>query len=1180
MITNFNLFLNEDVALAKSILTKHKQEIPLGEKDPDYLTIRDMLKGKDGYVGLFTKLRYENNVTIENLKLLLNDIIRLKDYLTFLPKPITQYDDYEKIYDDLRTLESQKYINYWLKEMPSILKNEYKNLSSDLKHRFSEQILTWQKLEEDVRNSIYRLYFREGNSKGKISLFKTFNDFLKDLSNKIDSATEGFQYENVIKNIRKANAKVEYENFDDQIVVAYIPNVDASKKLGKETSWCISYSGGNNRWETYNSFSQLTKQYFIWNFNLPFSDNYCMVALTVDKDGKITYMHRKDDYSILNSSDDYFEKWNISKEIFKPLSEKELEIRKKYIEYDTILKDYKSILALDEKKFNEIISFFGGEFNWNAYDYCVIYLIDKKLNQYFYNLIKENKLDIEDLIEDGLIKWTLEYDNLEMFYHLIDNYDADSLDDSIGDIYKEIFNLNKEESEVIKVVDYFTSKFEKTLDNFFVNEASIPDGFFDNIIRHDYLELFKRFYNKIPKSRRNRYMYHPSRGKNTTSFLGYAYKVYEDALNSDSDNDKVIKPIKIIEYLINNGAYNDGKLFVYLFHDNKSLYDKLIDNTYFYPDGLENIYVNLSISPNYLSGTKPKLYTDIIDDLISKDKFDNKYYVDSNNLNKDIQITVKFDLNEDFLYLINLLIRYVKENVNDTFQRESKVKDILKEESNGNQKEVYKKILTLSDDKIYPLLKYFPDDSVSKVFEHFIQKNNLDGLKKFFSYNNFDPKKLSGYYNNIRILSSSDNVEIIKYILSLKPFNRIDNDDLLKFKEKHPELLDLLLKSVDYKVSSLYLLEDIEIFKEIINSMPDYTKPEDIWQFKAENLIYAIDNKNLKLQKDSLSNALEYDYMPDSPYGVEIVKKMCQAGCSIEHTRYDKPLLFICLDKGNYHVFKYLVEECNKNPYKLKKESRYGVENEFLDPLQYAIKSQKIDFIEYIINKFKKPINTKYFINTNVKKENCKKMSDLVLKYIKPDKISDDDKINLVHSYDEDFGIFCKLFEIYKPDPTSLLKLSVHYSRNNSNEKNIVEFLAEKGADIQSVYDENKRKKSLSQDTRDFFKDYIKNKNKKKKENIETNFDFFKDFISEKNKNSKMKYLKEYNEFFAGTETPVKTPTKTPTKNPTKRPSPIRRDRPTVLPKPKASVEDVVNRIKGIADPEIIKIIKNKYEKI
>jgi hypothetical protein len=87
--------------------------------------------------------------------------------------------------------------------------------------------------------------------------------------------------------------------------------------------------------------------------------------------------------------------------------------------------------------------------------------------------------------------------------------------------------------------------------------------------------------------------------------------------------------------------------------------------------------------------------------------------------------------------------------------------------------------------------------------------------------------------------------------------------------------------------------------------------------------------------------------------------------------------------------------------------------------------------------------------------------------------------------------------------------------------------------------------------------------------------------MENKNEKPKMKYIKEFKEFVneSETATPVKTPVKTPTKTPSpNRPSPIRRDRPSVDPKPKATIDDVVNRVKDVMDDELVEIIKNKYE--
>jgi hypothetical protein len=1114
MITKFELYsnssINEDVSLAKSLLTK--LNVPLGEKNPDYLEIRKLLKGKEivkgdkikyvdtaeGYVGLFTKLHFQENVPVENLKTLLNQILSLKDYLTMLPKPITQYDNYEKITDDLRDLNSKKHINSWLKEMSGILKNEYKNLPDDSKNKFSDLILTWMNLEEDIRDSIYKLYFRSDGTAGKISLFKTFKLFLDDLSVKINSATEGFEFEDITKKIKKTSAQIAYSDFDKQIIVAYIPDAKTSVELGS-SSWCISYKHGNH-WETYNALKLLTKQYFIWNFNFPYSDSLCMVALTVDKEGTITYIHKKDDVSILgNVYQEYFKKWGIKQSIFKPLSSKELKDRELQIKYQKLLDNSSEIYDLSIEEFNKIISFFTN-FNWNQYRYCVNFLFRNKMNDYFYSLIKENKIDILLLIEqDQLINSALEQNNLEIFYYLMENYidkiyiKNANLNSIYNSIYEDIFNLNLDEEEIIKVTDYFTSKVT------FQKEAfEIPRGFFDKIIEKDYLTLFKKFYYKIPNNKtggynRNSNIYSPQRlsGGGARSFMNF--------ISFLISREGQMKPMKIIGFLIDNGAYNSRDMFIRLFDSDKKLYEKIINNSW--PEHFGDIYSNVYSDSEHI------LRMDIIDDLRSKNKFNIDYYADY-NIKTDIKsVLYGYAVTNDkwFPYLIDILIEYSKNGgINET------IKEIFVEEKNsyGNKK-VYEEVLNLSDEKIYSLLKYFPEKTSSEIIKKFIEKNNLEGIKKTFELYSHPITSLPERY-----IFHSSNKEIIRYILSKKIIKVIGYDEIINFYKEKPDLIDELLESIDYNVSGLYLVEDFQLFKKIVDkkSTSEHdifaTKEKkretvDIWQFISKNLIYAIDNDLVRLDSDSAVNALYYGYIPDNEYGVNLLEKMFKGGCDPNsnegYSNGESTLLYKSLDKGNYHIFKLLVEKYKQDPYKIKQSYSYGKDQGFHDPLEKAILSENANLIEYIISKYKNSISEKVinkFCTTKIKKENSRVMSDLVLKYVKPD-ISMKLKINLVHNYSNNFDIFVKLFDIYKPDPTQVLEgLSSKWEDVKGKEQmNLIKFLDSKGADIASVYEKEKRSKRLPEYVREYFKEWMKNRYKTKIKEGVYNFEDFKLFM-------------------------------------------------------------------------------------
>lgn len=1193
MITKFEFFLNEDVAKAKSILTKMKDKVPLGEKDPDYLKIREMLKGKDGYVGLFTKLFYEDGIPLDSLKNLLNDIQRYKEYLQFLPKPITQYDDFEKIYDDLRNLESQKYVNYWLREMPANLKNDYKNTDDDVKKTFSNVVNSWSKLDAETRESIYRLFFGKSGVTGKISSFKDFKTFSDDFSVKVNSASGGFEYEKVLKHIKNTSAQIVYEDYDKQIIAAFIPDKKTSKELGKDSSWCISYQDDfRNRWDSYNSLENMSKQYFIWNFNYPFSDDKCMIALTIDSEGKVSYIHEKDDYSIMSTYQEYFKKWKIPGRVFTPLSKTEIKYRKNLIVYDKILKSSYELDKVSVKEFWKMIKFFK-DFDWSDHKDCVDYILEKKLNKEFYNLIQEKKIDIPQLISDGLVVWSLYARNFEIFYYLLDNYDLKDVNSS--KVLEWFVSQSAEEQTILEKITYVISKLPKH--KLFIEvrnkgeedeheQFDIPRGFFDAIIERDWLDVFKLFWDKIPEQFRNEKIYYPDRYAGSddrfTAFVNWC-------LTSASDEKGIRKPTKILRFLINNGGLNSTDLFIYCYNNHKDLYEKLIENSYKH-NNLSDIYSELMRDEN------GSLCKDIITDLLNKNMFSISFYIETKVLQNHIKSTIDSNTdepkrkqkNEDFIYLIDLLIKYVNSG---QLIKSDLLKEIFKESTGGyyssrhETKYVYKELLKLSQEKVYPLLRYFPKDSVQDVSQNFIAKNDLSGLKKYFDDYKFDVHKL----NQNSLLAP--NAEFTKYFITKKPFKSINDDILVKFNEVHPELLDSLLDMVNYQVSNLYQMEKFELFKKVIDTKKDYSKPENIYYFKCKNINYAIDNKNLKLTPNSLGEAIEYGKLPDNPYGVETAKNMIKAGCKINYKKYDfssdeDSVLFLALKKGNLHILRFLIDEYKQNPYDLKVKDSYSWqnrENQVFEPMRYAIESKNYLMVEYLIDKYKKPIQNsiKWFVNTHMDKQHCKGMSDLILKYIKPEYLKDDEKVDLVIKYNYDLDSFVKLFNYFNPDATETLKdyTAKYGSRNDENEYKIIKFLDEKGADIPSIYEEFKRNKRFSETAREYFKAVVKEKNRGRKESFVDDFEFFQDFIGEKNNNNnKMKYLKEFNEFFSGgtTEAPVKTPTKTP--NPTKRPSPIRRDKPTITPKPKASIDDVLKRIKQEMNKDLIKTIKKKYD--
>lgn len=116
IIKSFSLF--ENVQQAKSILKS--KDIP--ENDSDYLTIRNWFKGSDGYVGWFTKMRYEKEIPMETLKEIHNIIKNNPNIIQGLPNQLLSYNNLEKLQDDLEISKTNIKVKKCYDEFPSLQK--------------------------------------------------------------------------------------------------------------------------------------------------------------------------------------------------------------------------------------------------------------------------------------------------------------------------------------------------------------------------------------------------------------------------------------------------------------------------------------------------------------------------------------------------------------------------------------------------------------------------------------------------------------------------------------------------------------------------------------------------------------------------------------------------------------------------------------------------------------------------------------------------------------------------------------------------------------------------------------------------------------------------------------------------------------------------------------------------
>lgn len=90
-----NFFINENIAQAKALLKK----ISISETDPDFIKIREMLRGHDGYVYWFTKLRFSDNQSMDELKNIWNAINDNSGLLNFFTKKVVDLEKAEDFWD-------------------------------------------------------------------------------------------------------------------------------------------------------------------------------------------------------------------------------------------------------------------------------------------------------------------------------------------------------------------------------------------------------------------------------------------------------------------------------------------------------------------------------------------------------------------------------------------------------------------------------------------------------------------------------------------------------------------------------------------------------------------------------------------------------------------------------------------------------------------------------------------------------------------------------------------------------------------------------------------------------------------------------------------------------------------------------------------------------------------------
>jgi hypothetical protein len=374
LIIKYNDFLdirlNENVQAAKAYLrdlalAKKKnidknaeltpEEVRRVENNPDFLKIKEMLKDNPGYTYAFTRFFFDEGIDINELQRVYNKLKELRQSLNLLSMPIDKFADvkpsnedprkgFERLLDDIAKIEISRTVKKWVNQLPSDLKREYQNASVVQKEKIKGIAIAFDEFGKELdgtknwekNKELQDLFFL------KVKRYKNISDLIIAANNYIKAANNA-QISKFLQAIQKVNVKYGQMNgveiiFDEnRILIIEVKSFFANRELNSNTAHCIASS--HSQWDNYVGADNIyNKQYYIYNFNLPPSDNYSVIGITIGPGNKITACHAKDDRNISGSIKTILKQWqnnyNINVnilELLAAMTPDEIEAKKKRI---------------------------------------------------------------------------------------------------------------------------------------------------------------------------------------------------------------------------------------------------------------------------------------------------------------------------------------------------------------------------------------------------------------------------------------------------------------------------------------------------------------------------------------------------------------------------------------------------------------------------------------------------------------------------------------------------------------------------------------------------------------------------------------------------------------------------------------------------------------------------------
>jgi hypothetical protein len=304
------------------LVDKHLTEVIENQISIILPFLKELLRKNPGYIVPFAKMYFNTHQSPTEMKetydSLYQMLIRYKQLLNYLPKPVIEYNDCEELNDDLTRLE--------IRQKAKSIENE---LVSDLKKQLKESTPEFQYAFNDLASKLYDRADKK-SFLSSLSKYKDINDLVEHMEIFVGNE---FTYSTLLHKI-EATPGARLFQADETLgrLIAKIDTYEASKALGAP-SWCIVT--GEGFWKQYNSITKMSQQYFIWNTKRDLTDPNFLIGVTVQlSKGKIVYKEICDKNNNGLTSNDMFKVCNLKRGSLPAPSEEDLKskIKKEDIE--------------------------------------------------------------------------------------------------------------------------------------------------------------------------------------------------------------------------------------------------------------------------------------------------------------------------------------------------------------------------------------------------------------------------------------------------------------------------------------------------------------------------------------------------------------------------------------------------------------------------------------------------------------------------------------------------------------------------------------------------------------------------------------------------------------------------------------------------------------------------------